>query len=315
MAESKEVKEARALAATLSANGYMKPKAPDFTPLDIAELGKEIPGLVDGFAADEATTRTCEHCGGEIKRLELPDPFGRPGHKFRPWPACPCVIKAHEKQQAWEARMERKRRLQQTYAKNIVSPAIVNARFDNFMPRPGTETTYKKALEFAKSFDENTTTGLLLFGPTGNGKSHLGRSIERELDAQGWATLFLDWPQLVELAKATFNKQSKVTTADYIRAALDADLLVLDEIGAGALTSFEFKELLFPIINGRSGKATVFTTNLDPDRLERWFAEDKDGRPLDTDGRLIDRILGGCSIVINRGTSKRREDAKRRIEG
>lgn len=315
MMESKEVQQARALEVSLLSNGYKQAtRPPDFKPFDIRELGKEIPGLLEGFSEEAEETRICEHCGKIIKRLEFPDPFGRPGKSFRPMPACPCVIAAAEKQKEHEERMERKRRLQRTYAKNIMAPALVNARLDNFIIRPGTEKIFEKAVEFYKDF-ENRNTGLLLFGPVGNGKSHLARGIEWQLDNDGWATLFLDWPQLVELAKATFDNNNKLTVNDYIRAAADADLLVLDEIGIGSLTDWEFNNLLFPIMNSRAGKKTIYTTNLDPERLERWFASDKNGKPLDVDGRLIDRIIGNCEIIRNKGTSKRREDAMRRIEG
>lgn len=319
--ESKEIREAKALEASLLANRYKRnePKPPDFPPLDIVELDKEIPGILDGLAGDGQSVKECEKCGGTIKRLYLPNPFGKfmPADAFRPWQTCPCVIAANEAREAWEAKLERKRKLQRTYAKNIMAPSIADARFSNFVPREGTETAFRKAKEFREKFSEDTKVGLLLFGSVGNGKSHLARAIEYELDMDGWATLFLDWPQLVELAKATFKANSRFSISDYVRAAIDADLLVLDEIGAGTLTEFEFKELLFPIVNGRSGKGTIYTTNLNPDRLEKWFASPgKDGKtPIDEDGRLIDRILGNCDIVINRGTSKRKEDAKRRIEG
>lgn len=312
--ETRELQQARALDSSLLARRQQEKRPPDFKTMDMVELDKEIPGLIDAMTGDADDIRICEHCGQEVRRLEFDDPFKRPGFKFRPMPICPCVADASEKRAAWEAKLERKRRLQRTYAKSIIAPAIVDARFNNFAIREGTKIAHDRAVEFCKGF-ENRKTGLLMFGTVGNGKSHLARAIEYYLDAQGWATLFLDWPQLVELAKATFNNKSNVSVADYVRAALDADLLVLDEIGAGPLTSFEFKELLFPIVNGRSGKPTVYTSNLDPDRLGDWFAKDKESRPLDADGRLIDRILGGCDIVINRGSSKRREDAKRRIEG
>lgn len=176
----------------------------------------------------------------------------------------------------------------------------------------------EKSLNFYRGFSAQKL-GMLFFGTPGNGKSHLARAVQRSLDADGWATLFLDWPQLVEIAKATFNQrpadgsQRAASIDGIVRAAVNADLVVLDEIGAGDLTDWEFKTLLFPIINGRQGKKTIYTTNLSPDRLEQWFARDKNGKPLDEDGRCIDRILGNCEIIKNNGSSKRREDALRRM--
>jgi DNA replication protein DnaC len=125
----------------------------------------------------------------------------------------------------------------------------------------------------------------------------------------------LDWPQLTELAKATFD-QNNVNVADIVRGAVDADLLVLDEIGAGKLTEWEFKTLLFPLLNGRTGKKTIVTTNLTLKELENWFMwgrPDGQGKdtytPIDDKGRLFDRVLGNFQLVKNSGSSKRREDA------
>lgn len=109
--------------------------------------------------------------------------------------------------------------------------------------------------------------------------------------------------------------KSNVGVNDIINAAINCDLLTLDELGAGKLTQEDFEDVLFPIINGRQGKITNFTTNLDLDELRAWFATDKYGKPLDDKGRLIDRILGSCEIIQNKGTSKRQEDAIARLRG
>lgn len=241
-------------------------------------------------------------------KLEL---LGKP---FRPLPTCKCIIEMEDRKREAKDREERKQRLKAAYSKSIMNDDLVNARLSNFVIRPGTEVAYDVASKYVKKWTENRY-GLFMFGPPGNGKSHLLRGIEYELDAMGYATLFLDWPQLTVLAKDSLNKGAKVSLTDIIKSACEVDFLVLDEIGAGALTEFEFKDILFPIVNGRQGKKTGWTTNLDLNRLGNWFLKDRNGKFLDEDGRLLDRILGSCDIVENKGTSKRREDAMRRIQG
>lgn len=252
----------------------------------------------------------CIYCRKEIKRLNL-ELLGKP---FRPLPTCKCIVELEDRKREAQEREERKRRLKAAYSKSIMNDDLVNARLSNFVLRQGSEIAYKVAKEYIQGWAEKKY-GLLMYGQPGNGKSHLLRGIEFELDAMGYATLFLDWPQLTTLAKDTFNKGSKVSLTDIITSACEVDFLVLDEIGAGALTEFEFKDILFPIVNGRQGKKTGWTTNLDLNRLGNWFLKDRNGKFLDEDGRLLDRILGSCDIVENKGTSKRREDAIRRLQG
>lgn len=246
------------------------------------------------------------------------------GRTLYPPLSCKCetdiLAKRREEEAQKKEREERRREILKSFSRHIVNDSIRDAGFRNFLPRSGTEKALEKSKEFYREFTRRKL-GLLFFGTAGNGKSHLARAIQRSLDSDGWATLYLDWPQLVEIAKATFNRSSddggqRAASIDgIVRAAINADLIVLDEIGAGKLTDWEFKTLLFPIINGRQGKKTIYTTNLDPDRLEEWFSKDKDNKPLDEDGRCIDRILGNCEIIKNNGTSKRREDALSRMNG
>lgn len=297
-------------------NRERRTRQPDFQTPDFNEV-------VTGFKLGELTTvdrndgaYCCLQCRREIYRLELPafgDPAkgGKGGPIIRPLPDCGCNAKREKEHQEIAERMERRARLSKHYSKHIVSAAIKNASFENWIMRPGTEKAHEAAQAFDKEF-EGRTLGLLLIGAPGNGKSHLARAVQRSVDARGWATLFLDWPQLVELAKSTFD-QHNISVGDIIRGAVDADLLVFDELGAGKLTDWEFKTLLFPIINGRSGKKTLATTNLNLKELEQWFMWDKDRKPLDDKGRLFDRLLGNFQMVQNDGTSKRREDARTRL--
>ncbi len=211
-----------------------------------------------------------------------------------------------DKRRKREQRLAEQQERRGAYKDDIVNPKIRNASFKNFERRKGTEAVIEACKRFYREFEERED-GLMMFGGVGNGKSHLARAVQRYLDYDGYVTLFLDFPMLSELAKDTFGK-SGISVADLIKSATAADLLVLDELGIAPLTTFEYKSLLFPILNGRAGKKTIITTNLDMNRLDRWLSEDKDGQTLDEDKRMMDRIIGGFEIVQNKGTSKRQED-------
>ncbi|WMT42811.1 ATP-binding protein [Paenibacillus sp. D2_2] len=222
---------------------------------------------------------------------------------------CDCEIEHDKQQRVIQERKARTLEVQKIFNRlNLIPDSLTNAGFKNFQQREGSEKIYEIAKGFYRNF-ENEKFGYVFFGTPGNGKSHLARAVQRSLDADGWPTLFLDWPKLSELARRSI-KDERINLSAIVRAAIDVDLLVLDDIGTGWLTDFEFKNVAFPIINGRQNKKTLYTANLSPERLEAWFASDKDGKALDEDGRCIDRIIGDCKFVHNKATSMRRERAR-----
>lgn len=224
------------------------------------------------------------------------------------------MVKENEDKEREQERKMRRAKMDRIYARSIMNDDLKWATLNNFIERPGTEGMRIAGLDFVKNFD-GRKTGLMFHGKPGNGKSHMAAAINHELNHQGWICLFLDVPQLFNLAKDSNRQGSKISLTDIINGAIAADLLTLDELGSGYLTEYEFNDILFPIINGRQGKPTNYTLNLDLKRLQKWFEIGAKGIPLDVDGRLYDRILGGTDIYENSATSKRREDAMKRMNG
>lgn len=250
----------------------------------------------------------CLTCKREMLRTYIP--FIK---KYAITTACYCKVEQLRKEEEVRERKERRANMEKAYKRSIMSESLKVARFQTFLDRPGSEHVRREAEKFTAEF-EDRQHGLFFYGKPGNGKSHLMASIHYELDQKGYVCLFLDCSQLFNLAKDTMKQNSKVSLTDIVTAAVDCDLLTLDELGSGSLTEYEFNDILLPIINGRQGKKTNYTSNLDLIRLKQWFAMDKYKNPIDTDGRLIDRILGSCDICENLATSKRQEDAMRRMQ-
>lgn len=262
------------------------------------------------FADDQYDgTYCCLTCRKEITRTYFPFK-----NKYALNKACPCVVAEREKEELETERRYRRGKMERVFSRSIMNENLKQSTFENFIKREGTESVLTASEEFIRTY-ESRKTGMLFYGPPGNGKSHLTAAIHHYLDRKGYVCLFLDFPQLVEIAKGTFKNHSKVSITDIVSAAVSCDLLTLDELGAGSLTEFEYKDLLFPILNGRQGKLTNLTTNLSLDQLETWLYRDKNGNIIDEQGRLFDRILGSVDIYENKGTSKRREDALRRMNG
>nr|WP_306294245.1 ATP-binding protein [Paenibacillus sp. 79R4] len=274
------------------------------------EILRPLRSTTSLFADDQYDgTYCCLGCRQEIGRTYVP--FKKQWGLKR---ACACVIAENERAEKESERRYRRGQMERVFSRNIMNERLKQARLSNFIERSGSESSLKGAKEFVEGF-ESRETGLLLFGPPGNGKSHLAAGIHHELNHQGFVCLFLDVPQLLKLAETATRFDSKINLTDIINGAVSADLLTLDELGAGDITSKIYTDILFPIINGRQGKITNYTSNLNLERLENWLLYDKYKNIVDEEGRLFDRILGSSDIYHNTATSKRREDAIKRMQG
>lgn len=250
----------------------------------------------------------CLKCRREIKRLS----FHLLGRTFRPLPACQCKIEERERFFKEMELRQKRDHVRRIYGEGLIDRELRTASFDNFEVRRGTEIAYQEAKRFVENFDQQEV-GLYLFGPVGTGKSHLAAAIHNALLEKGYASVYIDVTQLFGLAKSTFKSPDGKTDQDYIKAAINCELLTLDEIGLAPLTEYEFR-ILFQILNGRKGKLTNFTSNLGLDELENWFRYDRNGVPLDQHGRLFDRLIGSTLPIKIEAESYRKYKAMQRMQ-
>lgn len=108
-------------------------------------------------------------------------------------------------------------------------------------------------------------TGLVFVGPSGRGKTHLAVAVLVELAEQyGVRGRFVDFTSLVADIQATFQRGSDLSQADLLRPLQEADVVVVDELGARRPTPF-VSDTLYLLINGRymARRPTLFTSNYD----------------------------------------------------
>ena len=106
--------------------------------------------------------------------------------------------------------------------------------------------------------------GLLLMGGCGAGKTHLAVAALLGIIHSGkpGRVLFANFQDLIQEIHASFGDDQVPSKSELLRPLLEADLLVLDELGPQKPTQF-IQDILYYVINTRyNGElATIFTTN------------------------------------------------------
>ncbi|MGQ0734077.1 MAG: ATP-binding protein [Acidobacteriota bacterium] len=145
-----------------------------------------------------------------------------------------------------------------------IPPRFQHAALDNFEHDMDTQgQAWRKAVAFVEDFPV-LDKGLLFYGPHGVGKTHLAVGILREcVKTKGARAYFFETRELLRLVRDTYNRSTDETEMQVLSPLLEADLLVLDDLGAER-TSEWVQETLGLVVNTRynARRPTVFTSNL-----------------------------------------------------
>jgi DNA replication protein DnaC len=121
------------------------------------------------------------------------------------------------------------------------------------------------ASKFVQEFDPHDGAGLLLIGKIGTGKTHLAVGIVKELILErGIGCLFCDYRELLKQIQNSYNTSVQTTELDVLRPVFDAEVLVLDELGAVKPTEWVWDTVSL-ILNTRynNNRTTIITTNFE----------------------------------------------------
>ncbi len=175
--------------------------------------------------------------------------------------------------------------------------------FNNYEPRSETQ---KLAFKFATGLTHEypaVDRGLLLMGSVGVGKTHLAVSILKGLTERGFSCLFYEFGSLLKEIQDSYNPSTHASELKVLTPVLNAEILVLDELGASKPTDW-VRDTMAHVINTRYNdrKLTIFTTNyLDERRNDREeLLEDRIGT------RLRSRLYEMCKTVAITGDDFRK---------
>ncbi|MBW4038292.1 MAG: ATP-binding protein [Acidobacteria bacterium] len=167
---------------------------------------------------------------------------------------CPCRIARRS------SRMIEQARIPQRYAHCTLDEYVTNFAGAN----RSLATALVQARNFVRAYPfETNGNGLLLTGSIGVGKTHLAVGMLQALVAdRGAKGLFFDYRDLLKQVQNSYNRNVDVTELEILAPVFEAEVLVLDELGASKPTDWVW-DTVAHILNTRYNdrRTTIITTN------------------------------------------------------
>jgi DNA replication protein DnaC len=215
-----------------------------------------------------------------------------------------------------------------------IPPRFRQCSFHNYYPKNDSQYF---AHSFANRLVEEypaVDSGLLFMGSVGVGKTHLAIAVLKGLiEKKGVRCLFYESGSLLKAIQDSYNPISQTSEMRVLAPVYQAEVLVLDELGATVPTNW-VRDTLYQIINTRynNKQLTIFTTNyLDEVRATRAEAANepaaKRNRSFATEriqelttleerigAPLRSRLFEMCKKVLIEGEDYRKRLEQRRVE-
>lgn len=231
----------------------------------------------------------CRRCGASVPPKNVPILGWRQQDHCD---TCGAIIV--EERERREMEEHRKTTIETYLARSgIVRGILAQMTLENFNPQLAGKA-YDIAKEYAEGFGRETTSGLMLYGKAGSGKTHLACAIARHIIEQKQIQVrFARVVDLLAEIRKTFNENEQYRTeneSDLISRYTSVPLLVIDDLGAEKTTDW-VRQILYQIIDERwiEQKPIIVTSNLNLEELEARFEE-----------RIASRVAGMCRLVESR---------------
>lgn len=145
--------------------------------------------------------------------------------------------------------------------------------------------------EYAQNFPDNSKRNLLLYGPSGLGKTYLLNCIARRVLDRGFSVLKVTAYRMLEgMRKAHMGEDDQ----GELRMMMECELLLIDDLGTEPLLRNVSLEYLFTLFNERmvNRRHTVVATNLTPNDILARYNERIYSRMVDQESTRIFQFAG-----------------------
>jgi DNA replication protein DnaC len=146
-----------------------------------------------------------------------------------------------------------------------IPPLYRNTDFENFKTEGVQELKQVMTLvkNYADEFPLGPYPGLLLIGEPGTGKTHLAVAALRRIIQKGFEGIFTDYQTLLDRIRSGYDSSSNSSDKEAYRTALDAEVLLLDDLGAHRVTDW-VQDTVTSIVTHRCNnrRPLIATTNL-----------------------------------------------------
>lgn len=235
--------------ASLQAMTYISNFSAPQRGAGVAELSAILAGMEAAWERAVAADFTCSLCGGSGMRVT------RDAEGDRVAGVCSC---------------RRARQALRRLERANIPKRHEHATLDNYedVETTGSHesmvTARFKAVKFVEDYPQQTDgRGLMFAGLAGRGKTHLAVGILRALiEEKGCQGLFCDYGDLLKQIQGSYNSRSETTEHELLRPVLDAEILVLDDLGSTKPSAWVW-DTVAHVLNARYNhkRTTIITTN------------------------------------------------------
>lgn len=152
-----------------------------------------------------------------------------------------------------------------------------------------------KIIKWLKNFfdsyqKDKKQKGLYLYGSFGSGKTYMISALLNELSKYNYSSVIVYYPELLRSIKESFSQGEDFY--ERMNEIKKCDLLLLDDIGAESVSTWNRDEILGTILQYRMDNKmpTFFTSNLNLEELEKHFIiKDNDEEKIKA-RRIMERV-------------------------